>query len=356
MAILAKHIVKKYLNIESLIHSIKTVIACWIGIFITKMIGAHSGPWIVITIIVVMCAQIYVGSVINKAWVRFLGTLIDCLFAATTLWIAGPTDLSIVIAISLSSFIFSFLATKTETLMYAATLGAVTTAIIMLGQDPSIRYASERFFEIGLGILIAALVSQFILPINARSHLRSAQAASLAQLRDYYAAILQSESSGKILDQVELEEAIVKSLMKQRQLARESIPERLGTLFDPVHFLQSLHCERDILRAISFMHQAKTHVSHANDILNDSSAAHTFNESILRALDTLTKAIESDNSKIEPIYIPNLSNLNELLGKKEDVSSRETLLYTDGFLFCAEILTTNLAKLANLYRVPIQET
>ena len=149
---------------------------------------------------------------------------------------AGPTDLSILIAISLSSFLFSFLATKTETLTYAATLGAVTTAVIMLGQDPSVPYAAVRFLEIGLGILIAAIVSQFILPINARTHLRRAQAATLAQLRDYYAYILHSEVSGEILDQVELEDAIVTSLLNQRQLAKDSISELLGTLFDPVHF------------------------------------------------------------------------------------------------------------------------
>ena len=61
------------------------------------------------------------------------------------------------------------------------------------------------------------------------------------------------------------------------------------------------------MRAISFMHQAKIHVRHSNDIFITPPPARAFNESILQALDALTKAIESDNANVKPIYIPKLN-------------------------------------------------
>src|SRR4029078_5567726 len=116
--------------------------------------------------------QIYVGSVIRKVYLRFIGTIIGCLFAAVTLATLGHTYSSILIAIALSTFIFSYFAIGQESFGYAWTLGAVTTVIIMLGQNPTLFFATQRFLEISAGLLIAALVSQFILPIHAGTHLR----------------------------------------------------------------------------------------------------------------------------------------------------------------------------------------
>lgn len=346
---------RKYIGIDSerLIHSAKTTIACVIGFMLTKIVGLPADQWVVITIIVVMCAQIYVGSVLQKAWLRFLGTAIGCLFAALTIVTAGDTNLAIACAIGLSSFIFSYLATGRESLSYAGTLGAVTTAIIMLGQKPTLVFALERFLEISVGLLIATLVSQFILPINARAHLRRAQALALEQLREYYVRAMTAQKDGEETDFHELDEMIVRSLLKQRQLAKESAREKLGSAFDPVHFSQSLYYEREILRAITFMHEAKSRVKNAADIFINSAAAHAFNETILQSLDTLIKGINRDKPEHEHIHIPSLQGIKEELQKNLTAPSREELIYIDGFLFCAELLTLSLASLARLYEVPV---
>ncbi len=345
----------KSITIEHLIHSFKTAIACLFGFLLTRLIGFAADQWIVVTIIVVMCSQLYVGSVLQKSYLRFLGTLIGCIFAAITLAVSGHNNFDIAITIGLSSFIFSYLAVSKENLTYAGTLGAVTTAIIMLGQNPTILFAMQRFLEISIGILIATVVSQFILPINARTHLRRTQAATLNQLRDYYIASMMTKDGGQAFDYHEVDESIVKSLLRQRQLAKESSSERLGSTFDPVHFSKTLYYEREILRALTFMHSAKTHIKNSAQIFMHSPAAHAFNETILQSISTLIKAIENDNTANEHIHIPELDGLKEELQKNVHAPSRNELIYIDGFLFCAEVLLSSLRALAELYNLMVYE-
>jgi uncharacterized membrane protein YccC len=344
----------KLINIERLIHSTKTVIACFLGLLLARAIGLAGEQWVIITIIVVMCAQIYVGSVMQKAYLRFLGTVVGCLFAALTITFMGDSPLAIGIAIGLSSFIFSYIATKSENYTYAATLGAVTTAIIMLGQVPTLLFAFERFLEISIGIFIAALVSQFVLPIHASTHLRRAQGKTLALLKNYYQeAMIHCFTKEQEVDYLELDENIVQTLLKQRQLAKESHRERFALAFDTTHFMQSLYSEREILRAITFMHSALTHLQTALPIFTQSAAAQTFNEKILQSLDVLIKTMESNEITTQFMPIPSTIEFKEEIERHTYTIMPEEMLYVDGFLFSADTLTTRLAALAHLYRIQV---
>lgn len=348
------NVLSRFFDLEHFIHSVKTVIACLLGLMLSRTVGLPADQWVVITIIVVMCAQIYVGSVMQKAYLRFLGTLIGCLFAAFTLLFLGDTPLALATAISLSSFIFSYLATKYENFTYAGTLGAVTTAIIMLGQHPTLIVALERFLEISLGVLIAALVSQFVLPIHARTHLRYAQATTLRQLRNYYQDTMDNmQGKEKTLHYQELDESIVKSLLKQRQLAKESLGERLGLGFSKEYFVQSLYYEREILRAMTFMHHAITHVQKAALLFLQTPAGKEFNAGILSSLAILIKVIESDEFEPAPLHIPTIEAFKKELNEHNDNFAQEERIYVDGFLFSAEILANGIAKLASVYGLPI---
>ena len=346
---MGSNMLRKLINIEKLTHSIKTAIAVAIGILLPPLLGFHSSQWVVITIIVVMCAQIYVGSVLQKAFLRFLGTIIGCLFATSAILIAD-SHLSVLITICLSSFIFSYISSGEYS--YSSSLGAVTTAIILLGQTPTIALAGERFLEISVGLLIATMVSQFVLPIHARTHLRRAQAATLEQLRDYYqAAMIGNEPT---VDYRDLEESIVSSLLKQRQLAKESRREPLGLEFNREHFLQSLYCEREILRAITFMQSASTHISKSTFNFFQQPALIAFNQMVVDALSTLMKVIDDQKPGEEPIYITGVAELKEAIERNINISPREELLYIDGLLFSAESLADSLKKLAVLYRVSVR--
>lgn len=346
----------KIIDIERLIHSIKTVIACMVGVLFTKLFSPGAGPWIVISIIVVMCAQIYVGSVIQKSYLRFLGTIIGCLFATITLTFVGVTDLSIALTIALSSFIFSYFATGNETYTYTATLGAVTTTIIILYPDPTLTIALERFLEISLGLLIATLISQFVLPIHASDHMRREQANTLSHLRDYYAICMITDRSheGEVSHQ-ELDENIGKSLSKQRQLAKEATREPFKSLFQPSHFVQTLQYEKGILRSIDFMHSALIHMKDYKIILEKSSEFHMFNSKMVEALDVLIKMAAGDNDIKNQIKIPSITLLAQIFPKNIADAEQEELIYVNGFLFSAKNLLIYLTKLSSLYYVKTED-
>lgn len=345
-------IIARFINIERLIHSLKTCIACILAFILTKVIDFPADQWIIVTVIVVMCAQIYVGGVIQKSYLRFLGTLTGCLFAASTLMLYGHTTIAILSTVGIASFIFSYIATSQESLATAGTLGAVTTSIIMIGQHPTVTVAAERFMEISIGILIAALVSQFILPIHARTHLRRAQANTLTQLRAYYVAMISSlrDAENKI-DYHDLDEAIVKTLLKQRQLAKESVREPLAKAFDPVLFAQTLYCEREMLRAITFMHTALARVKQAEVVIMTSPIAKLFNDAILNALDKLRATIIDAKQDQSHITLPSLESLKQDMYEMINSPSREEMIYIDGFLFSAEVMLNNLKQLAIFYNI-----
>jgi len=273
----------------------------------------------------------------------------------TAIVIFGTSNLTIASVVGVSSFIFSYFAVGQAGLSYAGTLGAVTTAIIMIGSTPTVTFAAERFLEISVGLLTATLVSQFLLPIHARTHLRRAQAQTLEQLRDYYTASLTDQydddkNKGKYED---LDESIVQSLLKQRQLAKESIREPLGFRFRKPHFIQSLYCEKEILRSITFMHQAFIKIKGIQ--LDTLPAMIQFNETVLHALNALVGAIYSKKPVKEHIHIPELNSLKKTIFDRLDQAPRETVIYADSFIFSAEILTNSLNKLAHLYKVPVFE-
>jgi uncharacterized membrane protein YccC len=333
---------------ERLIHSLKTVIACVAAFLILKIFHLPSAQWMVITVIIVMCAQLYVGSVLHKSFVRFIGTTLGCLIAALMIVVMGNTLLSAIIAIAISSFIFSFIATAEESFSYMGTLGAATTAIVLLSPNPTILIAGERFLEISLGILIATLVSQFILPIHARTHLQRTQANTLTQLRDYYALLMDIDKKNTDIDVHELDENIAKTLIKQRQLAKESRPERLGPDFDTANFKLQLYCEREILRATSFMHEALTHLPISDTVFISSSTTQHFNKTLIQFFNDLIFAIESETVYKKALHLPQFQTLQQELQKEIGTSSQESMFYVDGFLFSTEILVNSLTKLAVL--------
>lgn len=339
----------RIIDVERLIHSFKTVIACFLALTIINFLHFGTGQWIVVSIMVVMCGQIYVGSVLYKSWYRFLGTLVGCLLASLAISSLGVTHFSIAIAIGCSAFVFSYIATGWENLTYAGVLGAVTTTTIMLGQNPTLIFALERFLEISIGILIAAVISQLILPIHARTHLRRAQAQSLQQLSDYYDVILTSDKPHEPnFDYHDLDEVIVKSLLKQRQLAKESKTEPFGKSFDPKHFIQVLFAEREILRCISFIHAALFRLGKQAHELQATQEYKEFNILVIQALKSLSENIEAGKIQNNNVHIPSLLPIKTNIQSNKSSYTENEYLYLNSYLFAAELLLKNLTRIAKL--------
>lgn len=340
------------IDIERIIHSFKTLIACLIGVALAKLSNLPSGQWIVITICVVMCSQLYVGSVLQKSYLRFLGTLVGCLFAIIAILISPNSHVAVLGAIAVSTFFFSYIATGQENLSYTGTLGAVTTVIIMLNpQAPTMVIASERFLEISIGILVASLVSQFVFPIHARTHLRRAQAKTLAQLRDYFIAATNLQSDNTDSDYSEMDEKIAKSLLRQRQLAKESAREPMGVAFNPEHFSKTLSCEREMLRSITFIHEALVNLKPFETTYLNSPAVLEFKKELTQGLNDLIQALEKDSRSQDLVTVPSLDKIKAAMQPLTLKISRDEQIYADGLLFSTEILTRGLSRLAELYHL-----
>ena len=99
----------------------------------------------------------------------------------------------------------------------------------------------------------------------------------------------------------EQDEKIVKSLLKQRQLAKESASEPLGKRLNQKHFAQCLYAEREILRAITFIHLAQTHLIHEANAVN--TELKLFHESVNNAFTQLITLIKSKSTKLTPSFL-----------------------------------------------------
>ena len=334
------------IDTERVIHSIKTALACLIGLLLAKLVQFAVDQWLIITIAVVMCAQANVGSMLTKSKMRFLGTLSGSLIAGFTIALLGTSTIVIACVIAISSIIFSYIATSEKSYNESGTLGAVTVIIILLGQNPSLYTAAHRFLEISAGILIAALVSQFILPIRARDHLRQTQAKTIAQLREYYTlSLLTNHEEGAIQ---ELDEDIVKSLSSQRNLAKQASREPFGIIFDPDIFNRLLRSEKEIFRGIVCMHYACKMLSDGKNIFTHLPAIQQFHALVLTSFDVISQNIERKKNDKLPITIPSPQPIKDAINTIRASTQTDDLVYMDGFLFCAEILVMQLTELVIL--------
>lgn len=337
------------IDFERIIHSFKTALACSIGFIAIRLFNLPGSQWVVITIIIVMCGQLSVGSLLQKSYFRFLGTFAGCLIAALTIYFIGNSFFIAIVTIGVSSFLFSYIATAKENLIYTGTLGATTTAIIMLTPHADIGLAIERFIEIAIGLIIATIVSQFVLPIHSRTHLKKSQSFTLQQLRELYIEMVINRHQKRSLEtEHEMDEEVAKTLLKQRQLAKESVKEPLGIVFSPSRFTKTLYYEKEILRAINFMHLALIKHPEADDFIAGI-AFHDFNQSVLKMFNDLIKALEGNLIKeIKEIQYTQFKNAL-LIKIKENIETVSIPLA--GFLFSAEILIMSLGKLAELYNI-----
>jgi uncharacterized membrane protein YccC len=340
-----------YFDTERIIHGFKTALACFVGFTITKSVHFQFDQWLIITVLVVMCAQINVGSVIHKSYMRFLGTLAGSGIAACVLKLFGTNPIAISATIGVCAMIFSYIATGQKSYSESGTLGAVTVVIILVGQSPTVFSAFERFVEISVGILVAALISQFVLPIHARAHLRKTQAMAIRQLRAFYLATLLTDHEEETTESYqELDETIAKSLISQRKLANEAVKEPLGAAFDIKRFRQLLACEKELLRSISFMHHAYRMSPESKKTFSSMNLLHDFHDGICQALSKIADSIDNNTSKQLAITLPTTQPIKDSISSEMKNFDANDSVYADAYLFCTEILLVQLQKMIALVK------
>lgn len=339
-----------FFDLNRAIHSVKTVIACLLGFAVARLLHVANQQWIIITILVVMCAQSRVGALMQKSYMRFLGTLIGGVIAALALFFFG-SDLSVIIlTLCLATLWFSYIAESPSALSDAGTIGVVTVAIILLSPQQSLSLAIDRFLEINLGIVIALLVSRFVWPLHSRTRLLNSIASTLIALKDFYALINQEEFiQSKIID-IDYEEAIVSGLIKQRKLFEEAARESFTPIPVVIEFKNILFCEREILRDISFIYYALHSVSKETFLALRGCAV--FNElhvQITNAIMQAAAALQTKNMLKSNVLVTLPADWKRQIRDSINAVSGEVLeediLHVDSSLYCAERLLQQLISL-----------
>jgi uncharacterized membrane protein YccC len=248
------------LDNDRLVHSLKTAIALLFGLLISYLFKLPlQGRWVVITILVVMCAQSRVGAILQKSYMRFLGTVIGASFASLTLWLVYPNVALTIFILCIATAAFSYIADSPSTWSEAGPLGAVTLIIIVISPNPNFYTVISRFLEINLGIVIALLVSRFIWPLHSRTQLRAILIDTLQNLKGLAQKLEEPifTNGGNILKTQDiLENKILNNIGVQKKLFKEVMSESFGRSNLGEAFKNILNTEREMLRCITLMRNA----------------------------------------------------------------------------------------------------
>lgn len=156
----------------SLVNALKAVVASAIAYLVGHLLGewfnvTQMYAWIVITVLVVMSSQPNLGGALEKAKMRFLGTLIGALCSIIVILIFPQASIiQLVLGLEIIA-VGVFTATNSSKYTYAGVLGAVTVAIILFSSDVSLATACYRTLEVLIGVTIAIIVNRYFFPIHA---------------------------------------------------------------------------------------------------------------------------------------------------------------------------------------------
>lgn len=259
------------LDSDRIVHSLKTAIALLLGLLISYLFKLPlQGRWVVMSILVVMCAQSRVGAILNKSYMRLLGTVIGASVAGLTLWLVYPNIALTILIVCIATAVFSYIADSPSTLSEAGPLGIITIIIILVSPNPNYYTVISRFSEISIGIIIALLVSRFIWPLHSRTQLRYILIDTLQNLKGLaqkFEEFTRTNNDNNEKPQEFFENNILNNMGIQKKLFKEVISESFGRSNLNETFKSILDAEREILRCITLMRNALMSFSDQNILI-----------------------------------------------------------------------------------------
>jgi uncharacterized membrane protein YgaE (UPF0421/DUF939 family) len=177
-------------NKYSLINAAKTSLGCIIGFTLGHVIEycfnvEQSYMWIVITVLVVMSTQPNLGGALDKAFMRFIGTIISSIFAVAII-VTSVNQYEMFGLCLIFVMISVFIAGASSKYSYAGSLSAITMVVIILNKDVSVHLAILRTIEISQGIIIALLVNRFVFPIRAEKRINESFSKNIKNSRKFF--------------------------------------------------------------------------------------------------------------------------------------------------------------------------
>lgn len=334
------------------INSIKTAIACLVGLCVAQIPEFQFGQWILISIVVVMSGQTNVGGAVQKAYMRIAGTLCGAVVGAISILLFAHHPVVLYIILILSCLIFAYIAAANKSYNGVGTLGSATVIMILLAKPLSLQVVILRPVEIIVGIIIALVVTRFIVPVHATKRLKNVLAASLHDLKTLY---LSSCEKGNVSENhalevsKKLEEAIIKSFLKQRALFDEAKAEHYKGIKKTI-LPKIMHSERRVYRAIMLTNYTLHSNEASRKIIQALPSYKNYNEKIIAALKQLQlylKAKENTFSLPEPLPFA------ELAAALRDASQRQVFdnaVYIDSFIVALKLLNDEAEELFKVAR------
>jgi uncharacterized membrane protein YgaE (UPF0421/DUF939 family) len=337
------------LDLNSLINSFKTTIACLIGFLLGKALHLAMPQWIIITILVVMAGQYRVGSAFKKGYSRLLATIFGA--GLSILVLLSFTNIIVIDSlIFICIAVFIYFASKSQDYSYAYSLGAVTMVIILISGNPQMKSAIDRTIEIMLGVIIALLTTRLIFPIHSKILLRKSIAATLRQLREIYELSICKEKTFHLIAKgSDIEDEINQALTNQLTLIQESIAESRTFKFNKFKYLVVNRLERRLLWCIYMLHYTlKLSLKRFDYIIKMTEFIHLHNN-ILISLDGLAKKIQSKNYQLPEIDLEHIfQNITKNIRPLFDQYHFEDKNKIHSFLFCMDRLIKNITQLQKI--------
>jgi uncharacterized membrane protein YccC len=333
------------------IHSIKTAIACLLGVGLAKYFNWPTGQWVPITIIVVMSAQAHFGAALQKAYMRFLGTVAGVIITILTLLIFDHNLWIIFTVVFLSCLYFTYIASGGGNISYAGTLGGVTVVLTLTGASATVDQAVTRGLYIIIGIIIALLVSRFIFPIHAREKLRLNVAKTLRDLRQLYFKTMQVDPRPKTSPQEnKLDKIIMENLALQPNLINEAAAgSRYFSNNKKNLLVEFVSSERKIYRLIYFIQKSINETEDIAQIMHQISSIESLHIAIENSLDTLADSIENfaptQTTPDFPALLETVTKATAALPEETDI---QKLLGEHSFLFLLEQIVKEIKILYDL--------
>lgn len=339
-------------NQNRVIHSIKTGIACLIGLGLVKYFNWPTGQWVPITIIVVMSAQAHFGAALQKAYMRFLGTFAGVITTILTLLLFGNDAVAMFVVVFLACMFFTFIASSGGNISYAGTLGGVTVILTLTGTQADVSLAVMRGLSIVTGIVIALLVSRFIFPIHARERLRKHVAQTLRNLHEFYLMTVQigiSPNAPAVLGSA-LDKIIVDDLTVQQQLLREAIA---GSRYFKRHqkslFEEIIYIERKIYRLMFFICKELSEDQNVAKMISKIPGIVDLHLAIENSLNHLADCIENCTApQADPRFHNLLHTIMKITENLQSERDTQRMLDEHSFLFFLEQL---VKEIDTLYKV-----
>ncbi len=331
------------------IHCLKTAIALFIGIIIVRAFNMPvQGRWILISVLLVMCAQSRIGALMQKSYMRFLGSLMGACIAALTLYLAYPSVIWTTLALCFTAALFSYIADSPSYLSEASSVGAITVLIIMTSQPPSYAIAIDRCFEISLGILLAFLVSRFMFPLRSRTYLRRSLISTLIELKTLSEQLRVWNSAKAEKAYIAYDEKVITHLVMQNQLYREVRRESFDRADLARIFSDILAGEREIFRYLNLMQQALSLFSEeVGACINEQALVQSIYEMSQRTFTSIINQVETEQHSNLIEFLDNFSDWgNKMRQQLEPLTKNASDKFAvDLFIFAAGRLLARLHKM-----------